>query len=104
MSPSLLKKIEYIKAKYIGDGIEIVGVFGSQAREEATKFSDIDITYKINYDIFFQKYRDGFSQILKIEEVKEALEKALHTKVDFISLNASGEALRKEIEKDLIYV
>ena len=104
MKASELKKIENIKNQYIDEGIEIVGVFGSVARDEATVFSDIDITYRINYDLFFKKYKDGFSQILKIEEVKEQLERVLHKKVDFVSLDASGKALAKEIEKDLIYV
>lgn len=104
MQNILLNKIKTVKAKYISDGIEIVGVFGSVARGNDDRFSDIDITYKIDYDLFFKKYKDGFSQILKIGEIKEVLEKELQRKVDFISLTASSKILKEEIEKDLVYV
>ena len=104
MQNILLDKIKTIKEKYICDGIEIVGVFGSIARGDDDRFSDIDITYKVDYDLFFKRYRDGFSQILKIGEIKEALEKELQRKVDFISLTASSEVLKEAIQKDLVYV
>ena len=74
------------------------------ARGDNDQYSDIDITYKIDYELFFKKYQDGFSQILKLQEVKESLEEVLHKKVDFISFAASSEPLKKEIQKDLVYV
>lgn len=104
MQNTLLNKIKTVKEKYISDGIEIVGVFGSIARGDDDRFSDIDITYKVDYDLFFKRYQDGFSQILKIGEIKEALEKELQKKVDFISLTASSKILKEEIQKDLVYV
>ena len=76
MQNILLNKIKTVKEKYLGDGIEIVGVFGSIARGDGDRFSDIDITYRVDYDLFFKRYKDGFSQILKIGEIKEALEQS----------------------------
>ena len=104
MQDSLLNEIKRIKKRYLEEGIEIVGIFGSMARGDADRYSDIDITYKLNNGLFFSKYKDGFSQILKIQEVKESLEKALRKKVDFISLSASRPMLKEQIERDLIYV
>jgi len=104
MQKIFMDKIRIIKDRYKDDGIEIVGLFGSVARGDDDLFSDIDITYKIDYDLFFKKYQDGFSQILKINEIKEALEKELKKRVDFIPLNSNNESLKKEIERDLVYV
>jgi len=104
MQNALVEKIKTIKEQYKTDGVEIVGIFGSFARGEEDRFSDIDITYKLDYDLFFKKYKDGFSQILKLGEIKESLEKELQRKVDFISLTASSVTLKNEIEKDLVYV
>lgn len=104
MQNILLHKIKTIKDRYMDDGIEIIGVFGSVARGDDDRFSDIDITYKVDYKRFFKNYKDGFSQILKIGEIKESLEKELGRKVDFISLTSSSEVLKEEIQKDLVYV
>jgi predicted nucleotidyltransferase len=104
MQSILLDKIRIIKERYKDDGIEIVGLFGSVARGDDDLFSDVDITYKIDYELFFKKYQDGFSQILKINEIKEALEKELKRRVDFIPLNSSNKSLKKEIKRNLVYV
>ena len=79
------------------DGIEVVAIFGSFAKDEADEFSDVDLAYKIEKDIFFKKYIDGFSQILKLQEIKEDLEKNFKRKVDFVPYN-------KIKEDKLIYV
>jgi len=89
------KKLKKLKQKFLKDGIEIVGIFGSYAKNTNDEFSDIDIAYKIDYDVFFNKYKDGFSQILKLQEIKESLQSAFHKKVDFIPFN---EKIAKEIK------
>jgi predicted nucleotidyltransferase len=99
-----LKKIKVISQKYLDEGVEIVGVFGSVARGDDDIYSDIDITYKLNHKLFFQRYRDGFSQVIRLQDIKDELEQLLKRKVDFISLSASSEELKKEILKDMIYV
>ncbi len=91
------QKLKKVKQQFIDDGIEIVGFFGSFAKKKNDEYSDIDIAYKINYDLFFKKYKDGFSQILKIQEIKETLQQIFHKKVDFVPLN-------DKIKKELINV
>ena len=68
------------------------------AKETNTKYSDIDIAYKLDYDKFSKKYIGGFSKILRINEIKDELKAIFKTEVDFVSDS------NKKIMKDLIYV
>ena len=46
----ILNKLKELKPIYQNEGLEILGVFGSYAKETNTKYSDIDIAYKLDYD------------------------------------------------------
>ncbi len=85
-------KLKELKQKYLKDGIEIVGVFGSYAKKENDEFSDIDIAYKLK-PLFFEKYKDGFSQIIKIDDVKNEIQKELKRKVDFVPFSKKFEEI-----------
>ena len=69
----ILNKLKELKPIYQNEGLEILGVFGSYAKETNTKYSDIDIAYKLDYDKFSKKYIGGFSKILRIDEIKDEL-------------------------------
>jgi len=97
-------KIREVKNKYKHEGFEIVGVFGSYAKGNADKFSDIDIAYSVNYSRFDQQFKGGFAKILRIDEIKEELQKRLQLKVDFVSLNSNNSRFKKNIQKDMVYV
>ena len=86
------------------DGIKIIGVFGSYAKANYDKYSDIDIAYRLDKEIFSKKYKDGFSKILKIMELKDYLEKSFSKKVDLISMNSSNVEFIDKIKKEMIYV
>ena len=94
----ILNKLKELKPIYQNEGLEILGVFGSYAKETNTKNSDIDIAYKLDYDKFSKKYIGGFSKILRINEIKDELKAIFKTEVDFVSDS------NKKIMKDLIYV
>ncbi|MDD2652919.1 MAG: nucleotidyltransferase domain-containing protein [Sulfurimonas sp.] len=96
-----LSKYKNIYAK---EGFNIVGIFGSCARGSDNKFSDIDLAYSLEYQKFSQKYQDGFSKLLRIEDIKNELEKVFQRKVDLVSLNSSNKELIEHIKKELIYV
>ena len=64
----ILNKLKELKPIYQNEGLEILGVFGSYAKETNTKYSDIDIAYKLDYDKFSKKYIGGFSKILRMSE------------------------------------
>ena len=92
----ILKQLHNLKEKYKEDGIEIYALFGSYAKDCYDEFSDIDIAYKIDYEKFSKKYKDGFSKLLKLQSIKEELEKTFHKKVDFVPY--------KEKFKESLYV
>ena len=78
------------KEKY---SVEKIGLFGSYARDEATKESDIDIFVEMKPDLFM------------MISVKDIIEEKFHKKVDLISKHKNMKPLLREmIEKDIIYV
>lgn len=94
----ILLKLKEIKPTYAQEGLEILGVFGSYAKETQTQFSDIDIAYKLDYDKFSLKYKDGFAKLLRIEDIKKELQNIFHTPIDLVP------STNQSILKDLIYV
>jgi len=80
----ILSVLKNLKPKYEKDGVVLLGLFGSYAQGRQTDLSDIDIVYRLNYDKFSKKYKDGFSKLLRLDAIKEDLEKRLKTKVDFV--------------------
>jgi uncharacterized protein len=68
-----------------------IGIFGSFARGENTKNSDLDILYQFEEPIsFFQKFK-----------IQEKLEDKLKFNIDFVSENYLHPFLRESILKDL---
>ena len=97
-------QIREIKHKYHNEGFEIVGIFGSYAHGTADKFSDVDIAYNVDYSRFNQKFKGGFAKILRIEEIKEELERLLHLKVDLVSINSNNDRFKQKVKQDMVYV
>ena len=54
----ILNKLKELKPIYQNEGLEILGVFGSYAKDTNTEYSDIDIAYKLDYGKF-SKLKDG---------------------------------------------
>ena len=96
--------ISNMKKKYLSEGFEIVGIFGSYAKGNADKFSDIDIAYTLDFNTFDKQFKGGFSKIPRIEEIKNELQKLLHLKVDLVSINSSNKQFNQTILKDIFYV
>ena len=89
--------IKYIKEHYQDFksqySVEKIGLFGSYARDEATKDSDIDIFVKMKPSMF------------DMIAIKDQIEEDLHVKVDIIREHKNIKPLFLEmINKDLIYV
>jgi predicted nucleotidyltransferase len=83
----IINKLQELNSIYEKEGFFIVGLFGSYAKDEQDEFSDIDIAYKIDYDKFSKKYKDGFSKLLRIEDIKKELEKKFGKAVDLVPFN-----------------
>jgi len=80
----ILTKLQTIKKRYQKEGVQIYALFGSYAKDNFDTNSDIDIAYKIDYEKFSLKYKDGFSKLLKLQDIKEELENIFGKKVDFV--------------------
>ena len=94
----ILNKLKELKPIYQKEGLEILGVFGSYANNTQTKYSDIDIAYKLDYEKFSKKYVGGFSKLLRIDSIKDELQSIFKTEIDFVPDS------NKKIMKDLINV
>ena len=94
----ILNKLKELKPIYQQEGLEIVGLFGSYAKDNETEYSDIDIAYKLNYEEFSKKYVGGFSKLLRIDSIKDELKSIFKKEVDFVPDS------NKKILKDIIYV
>ncbi|PHQ65925.1 MAG: nucleotidyltransferase [Sulfurimonas sp.] len=98
----ILDKIKSLKSTLENDGFIIDGVFGSYARGENTKDSDVDILYHLN-DIFYKKY-NGFIGFKKLDEIKEYISKSLGKKIDLAPKTNLSKTATKYILDEVIYV
>ena len=74
--------------------VEKLGLFGSYARGEEHKGSDIDIVVEL-----------GKPDLFYLIGIKQAVEDAMGVKVDVVRLrNDMNQVLKKRIERDVIYV
>ncbi|HUH41514.1 MAG TPA: nucleotidyltransferase domain-containing protein [Sulfurimonas sp.] len=94
----ILLKLKELKPIYEKEGLILLGLFGSYAKGTATKFSDVDIAYKLDYDKFSLKYKGGFAKLLRIDDVKKELQSIFKMPIDLVS------DTNKSIIKDLINV
>ena len=94
----IIIKLKKLKPVYEKEGLILLGLFGSYAKDTQTQFSDIDIAYRLDYNKFSQKYIGGFAKLLRIDDIKKELQDTFKTQIDFIPDS------NKSIMKDLIYV
>jgi len=94
----ILSKLKELKPTYEKEGLILLGLFGSYAKDTQTKFSDIDVAYKLDYDKFSLKYKDGFSKLLRIDDIKKELQLIFKTPIDLVPDS------NKSILRDLINV
>jgi len=94
----ILSTLKELKPTYEKEGLILLGLFGSYAKDTQTKISDIDIAYKLDYDKFSLKYKDGFAKLLRIEDIKKELQTLFKTPIDLVP------DTNKSILKDLISV
>lgn len=87
------KKLE----KFCRDnGITYLGLFGSYARGEQKKNSDIDLLYKLK--------KGKKITLFGLADLKIGLEKILKKKIDFVGKNNIYARLKPYINKDLINI
>lgn len=87
----LNKHLDFLKEKY---QVENIGVFGSVARREQRRTSDIDILVEFSKPISFFKFI----------ELEEFLSQILGKKVDLVTKNALKPAIKEGVLRELSYV
>ena len=75
-------------------GVKSLAVFGSTARDEATRSSDVDILVMFIQSPTFDQYM----------ETKFFLEDLLSCKVDLVLQDGLKPLVRAEVEKEAVYV
>ncbi|BCD62063.1 hypothetical protein NitYY0826_C0932 [Nitratiruptor sp. YY08-26] len=95
MNKEILQKLKQLKPvlkeRY---GIEEFALFGSQAREDYTSYSDVDIVIlKVTQKNYFKRVK-----------AKYFLEKELQKSVDIGYFDSMREPIKKFIKQDIIYV
>ena len=98
----IIRNLKLLNDKYQGTGFKIIGLFGSYARETNDLFSDVDLTYSINHNIFYKD--DAFAKLAKLEEIKNELQNQFHAKVDLIPVNTKNSYLQNSLQKDQILI
>lgn len=92
----ILSKLKQLKPTYEKEGLILIGLFGSYAKSNNTKYSDIDILYDT---------KQGITNLYdKKQFIKKSLEKIFNTKIDLASKKYLKPYVKEEIMKDLIYV
>ena len=95
---TILSKLKELKPTYEKEGLILLGLFGSYAKNTQTKFSDIDVAYKLDYAKFSENYKGGFAKLLRIDDIKKELQSIFKTPIDLVPDS------NKSILKDLINV
>lgn len=98
----ILTSLNHFNEKYRGTGFELAVLFGSFARGTQDLYSDIDIAYKIDHNLFYKD--DAFAKLNKIQEIKKELEDMLHKKVDLIPFNTSNQQIQKTLQNEAIAI
>ena len=80
----ILSTLKELKPTYENEGLMLLGLFGSYAKDTQTKFSDIDVAYKLDYAKFSLKYKGGFAKLLRIDAIKTELQTIFKTPIDLV--------------------
>ena len=98
----ILQFLKTLKPKLSKDGIETLGLFGSFAKNENNRYSDIDIVYKSS-ETFREKFKGWKAFTYLNENLRDKISNHFHTQVDLFDLN-SRSSMKEKIEKEAIYV
>lgn len=77
-------------------GIKFIGLFGSYARGNETKDSDIDILYNIE--------KGKKLSMFKYLKIVSQLEEQFHKKIDLVRFNIINPKIKSRINQDLIFI
>ena len=99
----IINKLKELKPKYEKEGLILLGLFGSYAKNEATNNSDIDLLYDINSSKFFNN-TSSWGEFNKINIIKDELKSIFKKDIDLCSISGNSRTFKKFALKDAIYV
>jgi uncharacterized protein len=91
---TIIAKIKKNRTHLNSLGVKRLAIFGSVARGEARRGSDVDILVEFNGKVTFDRFMD----------TKIYLEDLLHRRVDLVLPEAIKPRLKDNIAQDLVYV
>jgi len=98
---TIILSLKSLKSKYEKEGLIIEGLFGSYARGDANKHSDIDIL--IHTEPKFTQTH-GMRSIQRLNEIKQELSDFFNIPVDLASSSGMGQNAKKFILDKAIYI
>jgi len=98
---TIILSLRSLKSKYEKEGLIIEGLFGSYARGDTDKNSDIDILIHTEPK-FTQTY--GMRSIRRLNEIKQELSDYFNIPVDLASSSGMGQSAKKFILEKAIYI
>jgi uncharacterized protein len=99
----ILQTLRDMKPEYEAEGVNILGIFGSYARNQANENSDIDVLVETN-NLFMAKHPDGFSGFTKLSKLREELENTFKTRVDLVDKTGLLQHNNTHILQSAVYV
>ena len=100
-SNEIILKLKEIKPIYEKEGMKLIGIFGSFAKNSATE--NIDILYELDTKKFYEK-NEGFKSFLRIKEIKEELKNIFKRDIDLCAKSGLSNTGEKYILGNTIYV
>jgi predicted nucleotidyltransferase len=88
-------EIAPVRSRLIAAGVSRIGIFGSYSRGEARPDSDVDV---------FMDFRPGLKTYDNFIAVGDALEEALHRKVELVTEKGLGPYIGPKIMREVKYV
>ncbi|WNL12538.1 nucleotidyltransferase family protein [Aliarcobacter cryaerophilus] len=102
-SNEIILKLKELKPIYEKEGMKLIGIFGSFAKNSATENSDIDILYELDTKKFYEK-NSGFKSFLRIKEIKEELQNIFKRDIDLCAKSGLSNTGEKYILGNTVYV
>lgn len=88
----LEKAVPHIRQQF---GVNRIGIYGSFARGEQTRTSDVDVLVEL---------KEGYSTLENFIELAEYLEALFKRKVDLITVEGIDKYIRQRVEAEVIWV
>ena len=98
---TILQTLQTLRPELEAEGVRVIGLFGSYARGDTTRESDIDILIETT-DRFIETH-GGFGSVIRLDEIKQQLQTLLGRKVDLADKKGLSPIGEKYILPEVIH-